>query len=86
MSFLSLVYGGLKVLLILVSIALIVLIMMQEGKEGGLGAIAGAAGESYVSKNQSRTPEGKKRKFTAILGAAFMVIALAMNIIAKVLG
>ncbi|MBQ4227362.1 MAG: preprotein translocase subunit SecG [Clostridia bacterium] len=73
----------LTVLMVLDSIALIVIVMMQEGKEGGLGAIAGAAGESYVSRNQSRTPEGRKRVITRILGAGFMVLALALNILEK---
>ena len=71
----------LTIVLVLISIALIVVVLMQEGKEGGLGAIAGAAGESYVSRNQSRTPEGKKRRVTAILAALFMVISLVLNII-----
>jgi len=75
----------LTILLVLVSIALIVVVLMQEGKEGGLGAMAGAAGESYVSKNKSRTPEGRLESLTKILGVAFIVIALAIDIIAKYL-
>ncbi|MBQ9387182.1 MAG: preprotein translocase subunit SecG [Lachnospiraceae bacterium] len=85
MSTLLLIYKILKVLLILVSVALVVIVLMQEGKSGGLSAVAGAAGESYVSKNQSRTPEGRKRAITRILGAAFIVVALTMNILAKIL-
>lgn len=72
----------LTILLVLISIALCVVVLMQEGKEGGLGAMAGAAGESYVSKNRARTPEGRLATLTKILGIAFMVIALLLNILA----
>ncbi len=80
-----LIFKILKVLLIVVSVALVVVVLMQEGNSGGLGAVAGAAGESYVSKNKSRTPEGRKRTVTKILGAAFVVIAIVMNVLAKIL-
>lgn len=72
----------LTILLVIDSIVMVILVLMQEGKEGGLGAIAGAAGDSYVSRNQSHTPEGKLRRTTAILAAVFMVLALALNVVA----
>ena len=67
---------------ILICIALIILVMMQEGKNAGLGSIAGGAGESsYVAQNKGRTREGKLAKYTKILVAVFMVLALALNIL-----
>lgn len=74
----------LKILLVLISVGLTIVVLMQEGKEGGLGAVmGGGAGASYVSQNENRTPEGKKRMITRILGIAFMVIALVLNVLAK---
>lgn len=73
----------LKILLILVCLAMIVLVMMQEGNENGLSSsIAGGMSEtSYAAKNSGRTKEGQLKKYTRILLAAFMVIALVLNII-----
>ena len=74
----------LKILLVLVCIAMIVLVMMQEGNENGLSSsIAGGMSEtSFAAKNSGRTKEGQLKKYTRILLAAFMLIALVLNIIA----
>ncbi len=73
----------LKIILVLVCVGLVIVVLMQEGKNGGLGqAISGgSASGSYVSKNYARTPEGKKKTITKILGIAFMVLSLVINII-----
>lgn len=73
----------LKILLVLICIAMIVLVMMQEGNENGLSSsIAGGASEtSFAAKNSGRTKEGQLKKYTRILLAAFMVVALVLNII-----
>ncbi len=73
----------LTILLVLVSLALIVLVMMQEGNEGGLSSslAGGAYSESYASRNQSRTKEGQLKKYTRYALIAFMVLALAINIL-----
>lgn len=74
----------LKVALILICAALMVLILMQEGKNAGLGGgIAGGNNsQSYVSKHRADTPEGKMKRYTAILVVAFFVVALALNVLA----
>lgn len=73
----------LTIIFVLVSVVMTALILMQEGKGSGLsGGIAGAAGgDSYVSRNQSRTKEGKMKRYTTILVAAFMVLALLLNVL-----
>ena len=72
----------LTVVLVAVCIAMTVLILSQEGKSSGLsGSIAGGSTETYVAQNRGRTPEGKMEKWTKILIAAFLVLALALNIL-----
>ena len=81
----SVVIAILKILLVLVCVGMIVIILMQEGKNAGLGqAISGGSSESYISRNYGRTPEGKKKTITKILGIAFMVLALVINILENV--
>ena len=69
----------LTVIFVLVSIALVVLVLMQEGKSAGLGAIAGGA-ETYWGKNKGRSMEGTLVRLTKILAAAFIVLAVILNL------
>ncbi len=74
----------LKILLVLICIGLIVLVMLQEGNEGGLSSsITGGANyeNSFAAKNSGRTKEGQLKKYTRIALAAFMLIALVLNIL-----
>ena len=70
----------LTIIFLAVCIAMIVIVLMQEGKSAGLGSIGGI-GESYWGKNKSRSMEGNLVKFTRILAAAFLVIALLLNMV-----
>ena len=75
----------LTILLAIISVVLIVLVMLQEGNEKGLpGSIAGGMSEtSYAVKNSGRTKEGQLRKYTRIILAAFMFIALLIGFLQK---
>ena len=68
------------VLQLISGLALTVIVLMQEGKSAGLGSIGGI-GDSYWGKNKSRSMEGNMVKITKILAAAFLLIALALNMI-----
>ena len=70
----------LTVLFIIDCIGLTVLVLMQEGKSAGLGTIGGAA-ESYWGKNKGRSMEGNLERFTKFATAAFLVLALVLNIL-----
>ena len=69
----------LTIVFIIVCLALIGIVLLQEGKSAGLGAIAGAA-ESYWGKNKGRSMEGTLVKVTKYLVAAFIVLAVILNI------
>ena len=69
----------LTVVFIIVCIALIAIVLLQEGKSAGLGAIAGGA-ESYWGKNKGRSMEGTLVKVTKYLVAAFIALAVILNI------
>lgn len=69
----------LTIILILVSIVFTAIVLMQEGKSAGLGSISGAA-ETYWGKNKGRSMEGTLVKLTKILGIAFIVLAVVLNI------
>lgn len=69
----------LTIVFIIVCIALIIIVLLQEGKSAGLGAIAGGA-ETYWGKNKGRSMEGTLVKATKFLVAAFIIIAVILNI------
>ena len=68
-----------NIIFILVCIALTVLVLMQEGKSAGLGSISGAA-ETYWGRNKGRSMEGMLQKFTKVMAALFILLAVILNL------
>lgn len=66
------------IIFILVSVALTAIVLMQEGKDAGLGTIGGI-GDTYWSKNKSRSMEGNMVKLTKWLAAIFLILAVLLN-------
>ena len=71
---------ALTVVLGIIAVLLIVVVLLQANRSAGLGAIGGGndAG-SYWSKNKSNSVEGALEKYTKILGALFIIVALLVN-------
>lgn len=69
----------LTIIFLLVSIGLTVIVLMQEGKAQGLGSIGGI-GDTYWGKNKGRSMEGQLVRFTKIIAAAFMILAVVLNV------
>lgn len=68
------------IIFLIISVALAGIILLQEGKSAGLGSIAGMA-DTYWSKAKGRSMEGNLSKITTGLAIAFLVLALALNIV-----
>ena len=70
------------VLYILDCLGLIIVTMMQNrDSSGAYGTIVGSSTNNFYEKNKSRTREGKLKKWTIILGVAFVVLAIILGII-----
>lgn len=70
------------VLYILDCLGLIIVTMMQNrDSSGASGTIVGSSTNNFYEKNKSRTREGKLKKWTIILGVAFVVLAIILGII-----
>ena len=72
-----------KVLYFMVCLALIVIVLFQKGKSAGLSGAIGGVGESYWGKNKARTMDSKLQKGTVALAVAFIVVALLIQFIEK---
>ena len=68
----------LTILFVVVCIVLSVAVLLQEGKSG-LGSLAGGSSETFWGKNKGRTAEGKLPLITKVLAAAFVILALLLN-------
>ena len=69
-------------LYLIVCIALIVLATIQTKETQGASAtITGSTTNNFFEKNKGRTKEGKLKKWTIILGIAFVIVTIALSII-----
>ena len=70
----------LTIIFLVVCVALTAIVLMQEGKAAGLGSIGGL-GDTYWGKNKSKSMEGTLVRVTKLLAAAFLILALGLNMI-----
>lgn len=68
-------------LLIVASLIMIIVIILQEGNQQGLGVVSGGA-DTFFSKNKARSIDAMLAKATKWVAVGFVVIVLALNIIA----
>ena len=75
-----------KIILIVVDliicVALTILAMIQSKDDPGLSStITGSSTNNFFEKNKGRTKEGMQKKWTIILGIAFVFVTIALSII-----
>ena len=75
-----------KIILIVVDLiiclALTILAMVQSKDDAGLSStITGSSTNNFFEKNKGRTKEGKQKRWTVILGIAFLIVSIALSII-----
>jgi preprotein translocase subunit SecG len=67
---------------VIIAVLLIAVVLVQPGKTNGLsGFISGGAGESFYSKNKSRTSEAMLSRLTVILAIIFAVLCIIQYLI-----
>ena len=75
-----------KIILIVVDLiiclALTIWAMVQSKDDAGLSStITGSSTNNFFEKNKGRTKEGKQKRWTIILGIAFVIVTIALSII-----
>ena len=67
---------------LIICLALTILTMIQSKDDAGLSStITGSSTNNFFEKNKGRTKEGMQKKWTIILGIAFVIITIALSII-----
>lgn len=71
------------VIYVIVCLVLIVIALMQNSDENGASntIMGSSAQDSFFEKNKGRTKEGKLKKWTMILGVAFIILSVALGIV-----
>lgn len=75
-----------KIILVVIQfilcIAVTILAMMQAKDDAGMSStITGSSTNNFFEKNKGRTREGMLKRWTIILGIAFVVVTIALSII-----
>ena len=75
-----------KIILVVIQfilcIAVTILAMMQSKDDAGLSStITGSSTNNFFEKNKGRTKEGMLKRWTIILGVAFVIVTIALSII-----
>ena len=80
MSAIEIILG---ILLIIASIVMIIVIILQEGNQQGVGVVSGGA-DTFFSKNKARSYDAFLARATKWFAIGFVVVILALNIVAFV--
>ena len=67
---------------LIICLALTILTMIQSKDDAGLSStITGSSTNNFFEKNKGRTKEGMQKRWTIILGIAFVIVTIALSII-----
>lgn len=67
---------------LIICLALTILAMVQSKDDAGLSStITGSSTNNFFEKNKGRTKEGMQKKWTIILGIAFLIVTIVLSII-----
>ena len=67
---------------LIICVALTILAMMQSKDDAGLSStITGSSTNNFFEKNKGRTKEGMLKRWTIILGVAFVIVTVALSIV-----
>ena len=70
------------VVFFIICFALTALALIQSKEDAGLSStITGSSTNNFFEKNKGRTKEGKQKRWTIILGIAFVIVTIALSII-----
>ena len=71
----------LTIIQLLSGLAVTVIVLMQSGKSAGLSGSIGGVADSFLSRNKAKTADAKLARATKWIGAVFVILTLALNII-----
>lgn len=77
----SLMYTFVMILQVLCGLFVIAIVLFQSGKSAGLSGAIGGVADSFLTKNKAKSMDAKLARATKWVGAAFIVLTLALNML-----
>ena len=77
----SLMYTFVMILQVLCGLFVIAIVLFQSGKSAGLSGAIGGVADSFLAKNKAKSMDAKLARATKWVGAAFIVLTLALNML-----
>jgi len=74
-------YTFVMVIQVLCGLFLIAVVLLQSGKSAGLSGAIGGVADSFMSKNKAKSVDAKLARATKWVGAVFIVLTLALNML-----
>jgi len=78
MSILEIIMG---IVLICFAIAVTLVVLFQEGQQKPMGAITGSSGDTFLTKNKSRSIDAFLERWTRIISIGFFIAVVIVNIV-----
>ncbi len=69
------------ILQLICGLIVIGIVLFQSGKSAGLSGAIGGVADSFMTRNKARSMDAKLARATKWVGAAFIVLTLALNMI-----
>ena len=77
----SLMYTFVMILQVLCGLFVIAIVLFQSGQSAGLSGAIGGVAASFLTKNKAKSMDAKLARATKWVGAAFIVLTLALNML-----
>ena len=74
-------YTFVMILQVLCGLFVIAIVLFQSGKSAGLSGAIGGMADSFLTKNKAKSMDAKLARATKWVGAAFIVLTLALNML-----
>ena len=65
---------------IVIALILTVVVLFQKGKDPRESAVMGGSGDTFFSKNKSKTREGFLEKLTSVFAVVFIVLSVVLSL------
>lgn len=72
---------AITILQLICGLAVILAVLFQSGKSAGLSGSIGGVADSFLSQGKAKTMDAKLARATKWVGAVFIILTLALNVV-----
>ena len=72
---------ALTIAYIVVALILTVVVLFQKGKDPRESAVMGGSGDTFFSKNKTKTRDGMLEKLTTVFAVLFIILSVVLTFV-----